>query len=127
MTTLTAEHVQAWLRDYVAAWRDWDREAMVALFSDGATYRWHPYDEPVTGNEAIADAWLADPDEPGGFEAAYEPVAVDGEIAVATGSTVYLDAEGSVRSAFDNCFVMRFDADGRCREFTEWFVERPTP
>ena len=28
---------------------------------------------------------------------------------------------------FDNCFVIRFDADGLCREFTEWFVERPDP
>jgi hypothetical protein len=26
---------------------------------------------------------------------------------------------------FDNCFVLRFDADGRCSEFTEWFIERP--
>ena len=28
---------------------------------------------------------------------------------------------------YDNCFVMRFDADGRCREFTEWYVKRPAP
>jgi len=26
---------------------------------------------------------------------------------------------------YDNCFVMRFDAAGRCREFTEWYVRRP--
>lgn len=25
----------------------------------------------------------------------------------------------------DNCFVIRFDPDGRCIEFTEWFMERP--
>jgi hypothetical protein len=30
-----------------------------------------------------------------------------------------------VEQVYDNCFVMRFDAAGRCREFTEWFVERP--
>jgi hypothetical protein len=28
---------------------------------------------------------------------------------------------------WDNCFVMRFDPEGRCREFTEWFIERPKP
>ena len=27
---------------------------------------------------------------------------------------------------YENCFVIRFDADGRCREFTEYFIERPT-
>ena len=26
---------------------------------------------------------------------------------------------------YGNCFVMRFDAAGRCREFTEWYVRRP--
>ena len=29
-------------------------------------------------------------------------------------------------SGFDNCFVMRFDETGRCRDFTEWFMQRPT-
>jgi hypothetical protein len=29
--------------------------------------------------------------------------------------------------AYDNCFVMRFDSDGRCREFTEWYMKRPKP
>jgi hypothetical protein len=32
-----------------------------------------------------------------------------------------------VEQVFDNCFVMRFDNDGRCAEFTEWFMERPKP
>jgi hypothetical protein len=31
-----------------------------------------------------------------------------------------------VDKVYDNCFVIRFDAEGRCREFTEWFIERPT-
>jgi hypothetical protein len=25
---------------------------------------------------------------------------------------------------FDNCFLMRFAEDGRCEEFTEYFIER---
>jgi hypothetical protein len=25
---------------------------------------------------------------------------------------------------YDNCFVMQFDSEGRCREFTEWFIQR---
>jgi hypothetical protein len=24
-----------------------------------------------------------------------------------------------------NLFVLRFDADGRCAEFVEWFIEHP--
>ena len=28
-------------------------------------------------------------------------------------------------NVFHNCFVMRFDGDGRCREFTEYYVHQP--
>jgi hypothetical protein len=35
--------------------------------------------------------------------------------------------DGPVNEAYDNCFVMRFDSDGLCREFTEWFMKRPMP
>jgi hypothetical protein len=26
---------------------------------------------------------------------------------------------------FSNLFVLRFDVDGRCSEFVEWFIENP--
>jgi hypothetical protein len=29
-----------------------------------------------------------------------------------------------VRQVFDNCFVMRFDDEARCREFTEYYTKR---
>ena len=33
--------------------------------------------------------------------------------------------DGPVTKTFENCFVMRFDAEGRCREFTEYYLKRP--
>jgi hypothetical protein len=44
---------------------------------------------------------------------------------VATGTSTYLAADRSVDKVYDNCFLIRFAPDGRCREFTEWFMERP--
>jgi ketosteroid isomerase-like protein len=122
--------VQRWLDDYVAAWKSYDREAVGALFSDDVAYRYHPYDEPVRGREAVVAAWLGegDPavastrDKPGTYDASYRPVAVDGDVAVAVGSSTYEDPP----TVYDNCYVLRFDADGRCSEFTEWFMKRPT-
>ena len=32
---------------------------------------------------------------------------------------------GPVTHTFDNCFLIRFDGDGRCAEFTELYMERP--
>ena len=128
------ETVNRWLAAYVEAWKSYDREAIGALFSDDVTYRYHPYDEPIEGRGAIVDSWLGEGehegastrDEEGTYDAAYEAVAVDGDVAVATGSsTYYTEPGGPVEKVYDNCYVMRFDPEGRCREFTEWFMKRP--
>jgi ketosteroid isomerase-like protein len=132
--------VDRWLRAYVEAWKSYDSEQIGDLFSEDVRYRYHPYDEPVVGRAELVRSWLgeasdpgtsdggavADRDEPGTYDAAYRAVAVDGDVAVATGASTYLSGPGGlVKEVFDNCFVMRFDSAGRCREFTEWYVRRP--
>ena len=94
--------VDRWLEDYVDAWTTYDRERIRALFSDDVEYRYHPYDEPVRGGDAVADTWLGEGghdgastrDEEGTYEAAYRAVVVDGDVAVATGSTSYRSKPG---------------------------------
>jgi hypothetical protein len=44
---------------------------------------------------------------------------VDGELAVIEGSVRYRSR------AYCNLWVLRFDADGCCREFTEWYMKQP--
>jgi ketosteroid isomerase-like protein len=126
--------VQRWLDEYVAAWKSYDREQITELFSEDVEYRYHPYDEPVRGRDAVVDSWLGESgnpdaserDAPGTYSAEYHPVAVDGDTAVATGSSSYVSEPGGpVTEVYDNCYVMRFDGEGRCREFTEWFIKRP--
>ncbi len=118
--TLHREAVDRWLERYVTAWKSGDREAIGDLFAEDATYRYHPWDEPVRRRDAIVESWFEDPDEPGTFEASYETYAVDGDHAVATGTSTY--ARGDV---YDNVFLLRFDGDGRCADFAEWFMKRP--
>jgi ketosteroid isomerase-like protein len=117
---VTSEELQAWLDAYVAAWRSYDRAAIGALFSEDASYAYHPWDEPLHGRDAIVASWLDDRDAPGSWEAAYAPLMIAGDRAIATGETTY--AEGR---RFSNLFVMRFDDDGRCSDFVEWFIEQP--
>lgn len=126
--------VERWLDAYVAAWKSYDREEIAALFSEDVEYRFHPYDEPVRGREAVVAAWLGESeqegaserDAPGTYDASYAPAAVDGDVAVATGTSTYAsESGGPVTDAYDNCFVLRFDGQGRCSEFTEYFVKRP--
>jgi hypothetical protein len=124
---------QAWLDRYVAAWRSYDPDEIAALFSEDVRYRYYPHAQWVTGRDAVVASWVAEDteaqgstrDEPGTYDAAYTPVAVDGEVVVATGTSTYTESPGGpVSQVFDNCFVMRFDEDGCCREFTEYYTKR---
>ena len=117
--------VTRWLEAYVAAWKSGDREEIRDLFGEDVRYRYHPWDEPLAGREAVADSWLEEPDPPGSFEARYECFAVDGDAAVAVGASTYRNPDGTVARVYDNVFLLRFDADGRCSEFAELYMKRP--
>jgi len=118
--------VSKWLDAYVSAWETYDADAIGALFSDDAVYAWHPWDtEPARGRDAIVKAWLDDKDKPGRYNAHYAPLAIDGDLAIATGKSTYYTRTGAVKREYWNCFVLRFDSDGRCTSFTEWFMRQP--
>ena len=112
--------VQAWLDRYIAAWRSGDPADIGALFGADAAYSYGPYREPVRGRDGIVADWTSEPDAPGSWEAEYRPLAIDGGTVVATGESRYRDGR-----TFSNIFVCRFDGDGRCIEFREWFMEKP--
>jgi ketosteroid isomerase-like protein len=121
---MTHADVQAWLDRYIAAWKSYDPEAIGALYSDDATQRFHPWDEPIVGREAIVHSWVDERDEPRTYDASYEPYAVEGDRAVAVGQSDYFSAPGgSLERRYHNVFLLEFDADGRCRSFTEIFLK----
>ena len=117
--------VQSWLDRYVAAWRSNDPAEIGALFSDDAVYRYRPYGgdaHATTGREAIVAAWLDEGDAPDSWEARYEPFAVEGDRAAATGFSRYLATADAPERTYQNVFLLRFAADGTCREFTELYM-----
>jgi len=115
--------VQRWLDDYVAAWKSYDREAIAALFAEDCEYSYRPHGDTVRGRDAIVRSWLEDdPDKPETYDASYVPFAVEGDAAVAVGTSSYTEPE----TVYDNCYLMRFDSQGRCAEFTEFFMKRPS-
>jgi hypothetical protein len=124
MNMITHQSVQKWLDDYVAAWKSYDPAAIGALFSENVAYRYNPYDEPVHGRDTVVANWIENRDEPNSYAAAYKPIAVDGSTAVSNGQSLYYEADGkTVKRKFDNIFVLRFDAEGRCEDFCEWFMQ----
>jgi len=131
---MDVEGAQSWLNRYVAAWLTYDPDKVAALFSEDVAYRYHPYDDPIVGRDAVVASWLGEDasddastrDAPGTYDAEYSPVAIDGDTVVATGTSRYREApDGPVVRTYENCFVMRFDDEGRCRDFTEYYLRRP--
>ena len=128
------ETARDWLDRYVEAWMSYDPGDIAGLFSENITYRYHPYDEPIAGRDAVVASWLGQSasddastrDAPGTYEAEYSPVAVDGDTVVATGTSRYREVpDGPIVRTYENCFIMRFDSKGRCREFTEYYIRHP--
>ena len=115
-----------WLKAYMHAWETYSPDAIGGLFTNDATYSFHPYDEPVVGRQAIVESWLKDQDEPGTFEADYKPIAIDGDVAVVNGRSRYFkdSSRSEPTKEWDNIFVIKFDKDGRCSSFREWYVAR---
>ncbi len=107
---IDAGQVQRWLDAYTGAWLTYDPGAIGALFTDDAEYRWHPWDEGgavARGREAIVAAWLENRD--------------------AVGMSFYYtdDTQATLDRAYHNLWVLRFGDEGRCREFTEWYMQAP--
>jgi uncharacterized protein (TIGR02246 family) len=122
---MTRADLQAWLDRYVEAWRTGDADQVAGLFTEDAVYRYRPYGgdaNAVTGRDAIVASWLEEGDLPGSWEAAYEPWAIDGDRAVATGTSRYFASAKGPERTFHNAFLLRFAPDGRCAEFTEYYM-----
>jgi hypothetical protein len=117
--------VTQWLDNYVSAWKSYDPQVIGRLFSQDALYYYGPYHEPVRGRQAIVNSWLENRDEPGTYEAKYRPLAIQGDLAVTNGRSVYYEkGTKNVLREFDNIFVLRFNDAGECTEFREWYMEK---
>lgn len=111
-------HIEAWIAGYERVWRTAGTAGLQELFAEDATYRMSPYEEPAVGLAEIAELWereRAGPDEE--FEIEHEIVALDGDTAVVRVEVRY---GGPERLEYRDLWIVRFAADGRCRDFEEW-------
>lgn len=117
------ETVEDWTAAYRAAWESNEPDDIRALFTEGAVYRGRPASPPWTGHDAIVAGWLEHADEPGSTDFSWEVLAVDDDLGVVRGVSTY--PSGPKSGVYDNLWVVRFAADGRAEEFTDWWIERP--
>lgn len=118
------DQLTAWVNAYVRAWNSNDPADIRALFTDDATYRTEPFATPWRGHQEIVDKWLSIKDEPGDAQFTWQPLAVTADVATIQGETVYRSPR---EQTYSNLWVIRLAADGRCAEFTEWWMLHPSP
>lgn len=121
---MTHEEVQSWLDDHIEAWASNEPDRIGRLFSEDAIYSYRPWRDAVNtveGRDAVVASWLEDPDDPETWEAEYAPYAVDDDKAVAVGRTRYI-AGDEPEKLYHNVFLLRFDEEGRCAQFAEFYV-----
>jgi ketosteroid isomerase-like protein len=120
---VTRSDVSAWIDAYGRAWRARDPDAAVALFTDDATYRSHPFREPHVGRDGIRRYWEEATSSQEDLDLRFgEPVVEDDRAAVEWWATMRDDGD---EITLPGILVLRFAADGRCEELREcWHVER---
>jgi ketosteroid isomerase-like protein len=124
-TNVDRQQFQDWLYRYVEAWKTYDPEKIGALFSEDAEYRYHPQDEAERGRNTIVSNWLEQRDDPGTYDAQYEPLAIDADgTHIAHGWSRYFTAPGGeMRDEYWNIYVLRFNDAGECTNFTEYWIQ----
>ena len=118
MTDLAS--LTTWIAAYVRAWNTNDPDDIRALFTDDATYYTAPFRPPWVGREDIVEKWLERKDEPGETTFDWSPIVLTDDLAIIQGTTTYPD------ETFSNLWVIRLEQDGRCSEFTEWWMLHDT-
>jgi hypothetical protein len=116
-----AGKVDHWVRAYMKAWESNHPEDVGALFAPNAVYRTGPFDRPIVGRDAVVADWLDRRDEPGTWRFEYTILAVTDDLAVVRGTTFYSDPAAE----HANLWLIRLDPTDRCRDFAEWWIERP--
>lgn len=118
---METDDLRRWVDAYVRAWTSNDPEDIGGLFTDDARYFTEPYADPWIGRDSIVAEWLERKDEPGGWTFRHEPFAIAGDLGFVRGWTEYVE---DPPKRYDNLWVIRLEPDGRCSEFTEWWMKR---
>ncbi len=113
------DQLRAWIDGYVRAWSSNDPADIRALFTEDAEYFTAPFRPPWRGPDDIVRGWLEHRDDPGETTFDWQPLTVSEGVAVISGTTTYPG------TTYSNLWVIRLDDAGRCRHFTEWWMEHP--
>jgi uncharacterized protein (TIGR02246 family) len=118
-----ARNSEQWLAAYRKAWMERDPDAAAALFTPDASYTEQPYQQPFAGSDGVRAYWARVTATQASVEMKFgRPITVGDVTAVEWWTTL---ANDGVPITLAGCFMLRFDAAGKCRALREYwhFVE----
>lgn len=121
---MDAASITDWLDTYGRAWEERDPELAASLFTDAATYRETPFDDPMQGHAAIRDYWLDVPRSQEDISFSHQLVATADHLAFVRWWCEYRRIGSGEHVELDGIFQLRFEEDGRCSELLEWWHAR---
>jgi ketosteroid isomerase-like protein len=115
-----AAPLRRWIDAYLAAWESNDPEAIAALFTADAVYRFEPW-ETWRGRDQIVAGWLEHADKPGAATFHWWHVARDGDLWIVEARTRYRKGKRD----YSNLWLIELADEGRARGFGEWWKKLP--
>jgi hypothetical protein len=113
------DRLDEWMDGYVLAWSSNESDHIRALFTAQAVYDPQTADGEWEGIDQIVARWQELDDKEDNWDFEWVPVVETDDLAIVTGRTHYFDPDLTYR----NLFIIRFAEDGRCSDFTEWYIE----
>lgn len=108
-----------WIEAYGRAWETADADLVLTLFTEDASYRSNPFEEPHLGHDGIRAYWEGVTARQRDARVLMGRPIVDGErVAVEWWTTMHSDGE---EVSLPGCLLLRLEPDGRCSDLREYW------
>ena len=108
-----------WIEGYRLAWETADADLVLTLFTEDASYRSNPLEEPHLGHDGIRAYWERVTGQQRDARVQMGRPFVDGDrVAVEWWTTM---VSGGEEVTLPGCLLLRFEPDGRCSDLREYW------
>ncbi|WP_024800552.1 nuclear transport factor 2 family protein [Nocardia sp. BMG51109] len=122
--TLTRQHVESVVADYIRAWETQDPDLIVTIFTADATYHERAFEAPIANHEGIREYWGSKVvAEQANISCKLLSLYMDGDTAVAEWEATFDDVPQQVRKVMREVAILEFD-NGLIRNLREYWASQ---
>jgi hypothetical protein len=118
---LTVDAFSQWMQIYGKSSEENDPQASANLFAQDAQYYESPFDEPMTGRDAIYTYWDKGAQRLQDKQSMYQILSIKDNLGIARWQSRFTVIESGKQFLLDCLFVVEFNDEGLCQTFREWW------